>query len=228
MISAKVGIFVEVVTQKKTYLGTVMPSRKKQMIILKLKNGYNVGIETRKITAIRKKKTQFKPKEKKLPAPKPEKGLPTLSILHTGGTIASAVDYETGGVTPRFTPEEILELFPELRSLANVRSRLIRNMFSEDMRFQHYNLLAKEVEREIKQGADGIIISHGTDTMHYTSAALAFALEKLPIPVLLVGAQRSSDRGSSDAAMNLICAAEFITKTDFAGVGICMHEHPSD
>ena len=101
-------------------------------------------------------------------------------------------------------------------------------MFSEDIRFAHYQLMIKAIEEEIKQGVDGVILTHGTDTMAYTSAALAFSLEYLPIPVILVGAQRSSDRGSSDAAVNLICAAEFIAKTDFSGVAICMHEKMDD
>jgi len=53
-------------------------------------------------------------------------------------------------------------------------------------------------------------------------------LENLNIPVILVGAQRSSDRGSSDAFLNLVCAAHFIAKVDFSGAGICMHEPSSD
>jgi glutamyl-tRNA(Gln) amidotransferase subunit D len=101
-------------------------------------------------------------------------------------------------------------------------------MFSEDMRFGHYNMLAREVEREVRAGAKGVVITHGTDTMHCTSAALGFMLENIPVPVILVGAQRSSDRGSSDAAMNLLCAVEFIVKTDYAGVAVCMHKSESD
>jgi glutamyl-tRNA(Gln) amidotransferase subunit D len=93
---------------------------------------------------------------------------------------------------------------------------------------EHWQILAKEVDKEIKEGTNGIIITHGTDTMHYTAAALSFMLQSLPIPILLVGAQRSSDRGSSDAAMNLIAAANFITKSDFSGVAICMHGTTQD
>jgi glutamyl-tRNA(Gln) amidotransferase subunit D len=101
-------------------------------------------------------------------------------------------------------------------------------MMSENMRFAHYNILAKEVEKEVKKGVDGIIITHGTDTMHYSSAALSFALENISVPVLLVGAQRSSDRGSSDAALNLLSAAYFMSESDFTGVGMCMHENIDD
>ena len=131
------------------------------------------------------------------------KKLPKISILHTGGTIASKVSYKTGGVTVKFKPEEIMEMFPKIKKIANIDSRLIGNMFSEDMNFSHYNLIAKEIKKEVKKGSKGIIITHGTDTMHYTSTALSFILEDLNIPVLLTGAQRSSDRPSSDAELNL-------------------------
>ncbi len=119
-------------------------------------------------------------------------------------------------------------MFPELVEMANIRSRLIRNMWSDDMRFSHYQLLAREVAKEIEKGCDGLIITHGTDTMHYTSAALSFMLQNLPIPVIIVGAQRSSDRPSSDAFLNLISAARFIVHSDYAGVAVCMHENISD
>lgn len=151
-----------------------------------------------------------------------------ISILHTGGTIASKVDYKTGGVSAKFSEKDLLELYPEIKSIAKISSRLIRNMLSEDMNFNHYNLLAKEIQKEVKKGIEGIIITHGTDTLHYTSAALSFILENLPIPVILVGAQRSSDRASSDATLNLISALNFIDKTDFIGVAICMHESIND
>lgn len=151
----------------------------------------------------------------------------TISVLHLGGTIAAKVSPK-GGVLAQYTAKEILDLYPELKQLATVKSRLIANMHSENMNFSHYNIIAKETKKEINQGIDGIIITHGTDTMHYTSAALAFILENLPIPVILVGAQRSSDRSSSDAALNLVSAINFINKTDFAEVAICMHASMED
>ncbi|MEK6830106.1 MAG: Glu-tRNA(Gln) amidotransferase subunit GatD, partial [Nanoarchaeota archaeon] len=150
-----------------------------------------------------------------------------ISILHTGGTIAAKVS-EKGGVSAQYTAKEILELYPEIKQLANIKSRLVANILSENMNLSHYNLLAKEIQKEIKSGVDGIIITHGTDTMHYTSAALSFILENLPIPVIIVGAQRSSDRGSSDASLNLVSAINFMNKTDFAEVAICMHATMED
>ena len=149
-------------------------------------------------------------------------------MLHTGGTVASFYDEKKGGVSSKYSPKDILKLYPEIKQIANIDSRLIGNMWSQDMNFKHYNLIAKEVEKEVKKGVEGIIITHGTDTLHYTSAALAFILENCPIPVILLGAQRSSDRGSSDAKLNLICACQFIANSKFQGVAICMHASTSD
>ena len=223
---AKPGDKVSITTKDETLQGTLMPDDG-IYTVLKLDNGYNIGIAKKKVKDI-KVVEAYKAHKEEESSHTHTPGLPLITILHTGGTFASKVDYETGGTTPRFSPAELLSMFPELRSIANIESRLVRNMWSEDIRFAHYNILAKEIEKEIAKGVRGIIITHGTDTLHYTAAALSFMVRSLPIPVILVGAQRSSDRGSSDAAMNLICAAHFITKTDFAGIALCMHESMSD
>tara|TARA_Y100000034_G_scaffold125786_1_gene176034 strand:+ start:1282 stop:2313 length:1032 start_codon:yes stop_codon:yes gene_type:complete len=151
-----------------------------------------------------------------------------ISILHTGGTLASKVDYKTGAASWQYTDKDMLKLYPELKKISKISSKLITNMASEDMDFKFYNKLAKEIEKEIKKKKQGIIITHGTDTLHYTAAALSFILENLSVPVILVGAQRSSDRGGSDATLNLLCAAQFISKTEFSGIAICMHETVND
>lgn len=221
------GDKISLLTKDRKYSGTLMPSKETEVLILKLDNGYNVGIAKNEIKHMQIVEKLTKREQKREPISLKE-GLKTVSILHTGGTIASSVDYSTGAVTSKFTPEDIIQMFPELKDIVNIRSRLIRNMASEDMRFGHYNLLAYEIQKEVEEGADGIIITHGTDTMHYTASALSFILHNLPIPVILVGSQRSSDRGSSDAAMNLICACRFIAETEFAEVAICMHSSISD
>ncbi|MFC1728347.1 Glu-tRNA(Gln) amidotransferase subunit GatD [Nanoarchaeota archaeon] len=227
-MNANPGDRIEVRTAEESYEGVLMPSESKDSIFLKLNNGYNVGISKEKIRSI---KTLEKAKAVKEEKPKPvkeNKKLPTISILHTGGTIASKVDYKTGAVVAKFKPEELLSLFPELEKIANIRSILISNLQSENMRFAHYNLIANAIEKELKNKPKGIIITHGTDTMHYTSAALSLILEGIDVPVILVGAQRSSDRGSSDSATNMISAAKFIANTKFKGVGICMHSDTGD
>ncbi|HLC52255.1 MAG TPA: Glu-tRNA(Gln) amidotransferase subunit GatD [Candidatus Nanoarchaeia archaeon] len=220
------GDKVKLLIKQETVEGILMPSPDDSKIILKLANGYNVGYEKKdvKLEILEKSKSITK-KAYHLPV---KKNLPTIAILHTGGTIASRVDYETGGVKASFTSEDFLEMFPEINEIANVRTNHIANMMSEDMRFSHYRLIAKAIVDEIKAGVKGIIVGHGTDTIAITSAALSFMFENLPIPVILVGSQRSSDRGSTDAAMNLICAAEFIAKTDFTGVAVCLHGTSDD
>lgn len=218
---------VKVKTSKEEFIGVLMPDSINNKLVLKLESGYNVGIEKKKVKSI---KVLEKVKVKKEISKKVKKNskLPTISILHTGGTIASKIDYETGGVKAQFTPSEILKNIPELGKIANLDCKLISNVFSEDLTFKDYNKLAKEVEKEVKKGAKGVIITHGTDTLHYSSAALSFMFENLSIPVVFVGAQRSSDRGSSDAFLNLICASQFIMNTNHSGVSICMHSNMSD
>ena len=222
----KPGDMIRVTTTKGEYSGILMP-QDKEFLVIKLENGYNIGIDRKTIGSIEVLK-KYEKKSSPLKEVAQLRELPTISVLHTGGTIASKVDYTTGGTSAKFSPDELLSLFPEVVGMANIRSRLVAKIMSENMRFAHYNLLAKEIEKEIKEGADGIIITHGTDTLHYTSAALSFMLEGLTIPVILVGSQRSSDRPSTDSAINFLSAVNFIVKTDYAGVACCMHESIDD
>lgn len=195
-------------------------------VILKLSSGYNIVLEKNKIS---KMETISKKKEPQIrTTPVQQKNKHTVALLHTGGTIASKVDYTTGAVIAQFSPDDIISLFPEIMEHATITSRLISNIQSEMIRFHHYNMIADAIAEEIKKGVLGIIITHGTDTLHYTSAALAFMLDNVPIPIILVGSQRSSDRPSSDARANLLSALQFITTTDWIGVGICMHENTDD
>tara|TARA_Y100000310_G_scaffold95150_1_gene92999 strand:+ start:6004 stop:7290 length:1287 start_codon:yes stop_codon:yes gene_type:complete len=227
-MTAKAGDRVKVTTSDEIKEGILMPNEETDSVVIKLDNGYNVGIDKKKVKEI---KLIEKYKEKKETAKKEAKKdskKPTIAILHTGGTIASKVDYSTGGVISSFSDEDFISMFPEIKDIANVKTSLISNMMSEDLGIDHYKKIAGAISKEIKNKVDGIIIGHGTDTLGITPAAMAFIFENLPIPVIFVGSQRSTDRGSTDAAANLICAAEFIAKTDFAGVGICMHESTSD
>lgn len=199
-------------------------------IVIKLDNGYNIGVAFTKNTQIKKLHEKRVPKKAdvNIKKYKPDKSKPTIAVLHTGGTVASRIDYKTGAVTTAFTPEDLYAAVPELADIANIEIEMVFQMYSQDMETEHWILLAEAVEKYIKRGVDGIIITHGTDIMHYTSAALAFSLQNLPISVILTGSQRSTDRGSADAAMNLICACQFIAKSDFAGVAICMHGSMDD
>tara|TARA_Y100000310_G_scaffold41027_1_gene38496 strand:- start:1387 stop:2622 length:1236 start_codon:yes stop_codon:yes gene_type:complete len=218
---------VKVITKDGEFIGIKMPDSINKKIVLKLDSGYNIGIDKKKVKNI-KVLEKIKVKKGSVKKIKQNKKLPNISVLHTGGTIASKIDYKTGGVIAKFTPEEILENVPELGKISNINCKMVSNIFSEDINFKDYNILAKEIQKEVKKGVNGIIVTHGTDTMHYSSAALSFMLENLSIPVVFVGAQRSSDRGSSDAFLNLICAAQFIINTNYSGVSICMHSNMSD
>ena len=205
--------------------GILMPSSDSKITIIKLDSGYNVAYKNASPELVKKQET---PKQTETNPIKPNPKLKNVSILHCGGTVASKVDYKTGAVSALFEPSEFLNLFPELKKIANIESKLIAQMLSENMRFGHYNIMAKAIEEEIKKGTDAIILTQGTDTLHYTSAALSFMIENSPIPIIILGSQRSSDRGSSDAASNLISAISFATQTDFKGVAVCMHADTND
>ncbi|MDI6888254.1 MAG: Glu-tRNA(Gln) amidotransferase subunit GatD [Methanocellales archaeon] len=216
---------VKVEREGVTYTGLMMPS-KGARIILKLDNGYNIGIKKDAKTKVTTLKEEGVESRKKMPSPSPNPSLPTISILSTGGTIASKVDYRTGAVTSQFDVEDILNAIPELTEIANFRGKVIYNILSENMKAECWQKLARAVANEIKKGADGIMITHGTDTMTYTAAALSFML-KTPVPIVFVGSQRSADRPSSDNVVNAVCAAKVAT-SDIAEVVVVMHAGTSD
>ena len=220
------GMRVRVKKESVTYEGIVMPSTTSNLVI-KLDNGYNIGIraedaEIEVISEARKKEHEGEIKVKV----KERGDLPQLSILSTGGTIASRVDYRTGAVSPQFSTRDILDAIPELGEIATIKGRVVYSILSENMRAAYWKELATEVYNEIKNGAYGVIITHGTDTMGYTASALSFML-RTPVPVVLVGSQRSSDRPSTDAVMNAICGAK-VACSDLGEVVVVMHGTTSD
>ena len=209
-----------------SFEGVLMPSRREGYMVLKLDNGYNIGLCAAKCElTLLQKRPESLPLHKDRPLQVRE-GLPQVSILSTGGTIASKVDYRTGAVTSQFSAGEIISAIPELEEIANYRARVIYQILSENMRAEYWIKLAQSVAEEISAGAQGVIITHGTDTMMYTAAALSFML-KTPVPVVIVGSQRSSDRPSSDASMNAVCAAS-VAISDIAEVCVVMHGTTSD
>lgn len=228
----RIGDTVVVEKDIHSFDGILMPKSQgdPNSLIIKLGNGYNVGVDFTKDTKIKKSKGAPKTKrtKAKMEKYKPDAGKQTVAILSTGGTVASRIDYTTGAVSAAFSAEDLVAAIPELKDIVNIKTRVVFQMMSEDMEPYHWMTLAKKIDDEIRSGVDGIIITHGTDTMHYTAAALSLMVQNSPIPILLVGSQRSSDRGSSDAAVNLLCAAQFIAKSDFSGVAICMHAASGD
>ena len=213
-----------------TYSGIIMPRYEhsdNEHIVLKLKNGYNIGLEVEKIEKIEKETISEKIIEKKKQSEKIE-GLPKILLLSTGGTIASKIDYRTGAVTPILTAEELNSSVPELAKIANIDTEVLFSEYSENIMPEHWLQIAHKINEYSKLDYTGIIVAHGTDTMHYTSSFLSFALAGFPIPIVLVGSQRSSDRASSDAALNLIGATKFITECKTKGVYIAMHQNEND
>lgn len=196
-------------------------------IVLKLDNGYNVGIEVSNIQSITKIAAGQKPSFTPLPLPKIDAFLPKASILGTGGTIASRIDYRTGAVHPAFSAEELYSVIPELAKCAQIETEAVFNIYSENMTPSNWTKLAEACAKKAAS-VDGIVIGHGTDTMAYTAAALSFALHGIGIPVVLVGSQRSTDRPSSDAAINMISAVTFAVRAPASGVYVAMHASTDD
>ena len=197
-------------------------------IVIKQKTGYNVGLHIDRIRDVKElgyKEASYKIPEKAFPA---QAGLPHVTLLGTGGTIASRLDYRTGAVIPAFTPGELYGAVPELADVANLTTKKIFGVFSENMAKDNYITLAQAIGDEIAAGADGIVIGHGTDTMGHTAAVLSFMVQNSPVPIVVVGSQRSSDRPSSDAALNLIHAVRAAAYGDIAEVQVCMFGPTSD
>lgn len=227
---AAAGDTLEVTTSRGLYRGILMPHHDfsaEDTVTLKLDSGYNVGVrlDSSARIAVVEKAPQRRAAGRKLPRPE---GRPKVSILGTGGTIASYVDYRTGAVQPATTPEELAFAVPEMFAIADVTARVVYQVFSEDLTPRHWSELAMEVKREFDGGALGVVIPHGTDTLGYTAAALSFMLSDLPGPVVVVGAQRSSDRPSSDAATNLLSAVRVAAEADLGEVVVVMHSSMGD
>jgi glutamyl-tRNA(Gln) amidotransferase subunit D len=218
-------------TTRGSFTGTVLPRAENdddQHIVLKIPTGYNVGIDIKTITSMKEtgyKKANYKIPEKQFPV---TEGLPYVKLFGTGGTIASRLDYRTGAVIPAFSPGELYGAVPELADICNLDTEKVFAVFSENMGPTQYKKLAIAIGKEIENGIDGIVIGHGTDTLHHTGAALTFMVQNSPVPIILVGSQRSSDRPSSDAALNLMHAMKAAGHSDIAEVMVCMFGPTSD
>lgn len=229
-VGANEGCKLSVKTKSCTHTGILMPHNDlsaPDILVLKLSSGYNIGVRIQSDSIIKLIEAPCKTKTEPT-VNTPKKGLKKLVLIGTGGTIASYVDYRTGGVQPALSTSELINAVPELRDIANIEARVLFSIFSENMNVEHWQELASVVEEEINKGADGIIIPHGTDTMGYTSAALSFMLDKVSKPVVLVGAQRSSDRPSTDAIGNLTACARFCVNGNRSGVFVLMHDTLGD
>lgn len=218
-------------TTRGDFRGVILPRSENDddsHIVIKLATGYNIGIAVDTITDMKEvnfKEINYKIPEREFPTSKDKKN---VKLFGTGGTIASRLDYRTGAVIPAFSPGELYGAVPELADVCNLSTEKLFAVFSENMGPAQYKILAKAIGEEINKGIDGIIIGHGTDTMSHTAAALSFMVQNSPVPIVMVGSQRSSDRPSSDAALNLIHAAKTAADSDIAEVMVCMFGPTSD
>ncbi len=230
-MGARVWAEVKIETDKGVYEGIILPRAEQAddaHIVLKLDTGYNIGLAVEGITSIKEKafkQAHYKIPEKEFPF---DAAKPNVTLLGTGGTIASRLDYRTGAVIPAFTPGELYGAVPELADICNLNTKKLFGVFSENMGPEQYIKTAEAIGREIEAGAEGIVIGHGTDTMHHTAAALTFMVQNSPVPIVMVGSQRSSDRPSSDAAFNLRCACNAAAHGEIAEVMVCMFGPTSD
>jgi glutamyl-tRNA(Gln) amidotransferase subunit D len=229
--SASIGDKVKLETNGEVVEGLLMPrvaGEDDVHIVLKLATGYNVGVKISDKTRFQVLGAGVKPTLSRPPMPNPAAGLPRVTIFSTGGTIASRVDYRTGAVEAALSAEDLYSFVPELASEANVTAKVLYSFFSENFTAKHWKEIATTVSDEIRSGVSGVVIAQGTDTLGYCAAALSFALQSTPVPVVFVAAQRSSDRPSSDAATNLIGAVSVAAKAPFGGVVAVMHKWLSD
>lgn len=222
---------VEISTGDGKYKGIILPRSEtadQSHIVIKLRVGYNIGIAASKVRDIKiegRKEAHYKIPEKEFPVD-PKK--PRVKLLGTGGTIASRLDYRTGAVIPAFSPGELYGSVPELADYCNLETEKLYGVFSENMGPQQWIGTAEAIGKEIEKGVEGIVIGHGTDTMHHTAAILSFMVQNSPVPIVMVGSQRSSDRPSSDAALNLMHSVKTAAESDIAEVMVCMFGPTSD
>ena len=226
MVELKNGDLIQIHTSKEIYEGIYLPSPETGLFLLKLENGYNIGFNKKDILKIKIKK-RYKEVKEDFEIPKSKK--PNIVLVSLGGTIASRLNPGKGGVDFVETPKDLFKYYPELFKEVNVMKVEVPFMkASENMDFKDWQKVAKEIIEYTNDGeVSGIIVTQGTDTLHYSSAALSFFLRDLGKPVVLTYSQRSIDRGSSDARLNLLCAAQ-VCLFDCAGVFVVGHANLDD
>jgi glutamyl-tRNA(Gln) amidotransferase subunit D len=230
-VGADVGDLIRITKGSQVYEGILIPRSEygdDKHIVIKLQSGYNIGVRLTPDAKVEKIGRGEKPTFVAPPLPEQNPALPRVSIISTGGTIASRVDYRTGAVRPALTASDLYSIVPELADIARIDAQILFSLYSENITPIHWTEMAKTVAEKIEKGVDGVVIAHGTDTMGFSAAALSFALQNLPVPVIFVGSQRSADRPSSDAATNLTGAVLAAAKAPFAEVAVAMHENISD
>ena len=232
-----VRMVVKTWSGKVEHQGLALPPSSPNVLTIKLQNGYNVSFPESYVDSFQELGESLPMEVPNIPTFEQDESLPLVHLIHTGGTIASKVDYATGAVSARFDPHELLDAVPELRKIARIRAVKLGNMWSDDLRPRHWNRMLKATEEAFSEGAVGCVITHGTDTLHLSAAAMSYGSSgqggRPPGRIVLTGSQRSPDRGSSDAAENLIAsvywAANGPTPSGFRDSSVAiMHANSSD
>ena len=139
-----------------------------------------------------------------------------ILLIGTGGTIAS--DVTSSGLAPELTTEQLLSHIPAISDICQVDCLQLLSLDSTNMRPEHWQLMARCI-RDRYAEYNGFVITHGTDTMAYTAAALSYLVQGSPKPIVLTGAQKPIGFDSTDSKINLLdafrCASE-----DMPGVSI--------
>ena len=138
-----------------------------------------------------------------------------ILLIATGGTIASKKTEE--GLAPQITSEELLGYVPEIKEFCNVDTLQLLNIDSTNIQPEYWILMAEAIEKNYEK-YDGFVISHGTDTMSYTSAALSYFIQNLDKPVIVTGAQKPINVDITDAKKNLLDSFRFAAEKDVCGV----------
>ncbi len=204
-------------------LNGILISKNHDFMIIKLKNGYNLAIDYSHIQSLN---VISENKPLKLTREEIRGSGKKVTIIGTGGTIASYVDYSTGAVKPLENAQDVLYAEPDLLKLGDIDAEVLFNIFSEDMNQKYWKILAKKVYEKISEG-NGVVVAHGTDTMSFSASALSFLIENPSAPIIFTGSQRSSDRPSSDAYFNLLGAVK-VAQSDLGEVAVVMHSSMND
>ncbi|MFA5953006.1 MAG: Glu-tRNA(Gln) amidotransferase subunit GatD [Candidatus Pacearchaeota archaeon] len=225
---AKPGDLVEINFIKKSYKGIFLESPEPGIFLLKTDSGYNLGFNKKDILNINVLK-KFNPEKIKEIEITKDENKPNIAIVITGGTIASSYNSKVGGVTPLKSSSDLFKFYPQIFQKANVTKIEVPFMKdSSELNFSDWKKVAKIVEKLVNDSnISGVIIAHGTDTLHYASSCLSFFLRNLPKPVVLTYSQRSIDRASSDATLNLECSA-LAAISDIAEVMVVGHASSND
>ncbi|RMD45366.1 Glu-tRNA(Gln) amidotransferase GatDE subunit D, partial [Candidatus Pacearchaeota archaeon] len=212
-------------TRKKVWRGTILDSYDPEVVLLKLDSGYNIGIPESEIINAELVEPAKPSRGKKLTIQK-KKGLKNVALVISGGTISSRVDTRTGAVKPS-EASDIISMCPEVSNICNI-VKVVRPFMklSGDISYREWKVLSEVIFKLLKE-VDGVILTHGTDTLTYTASALSFFLRNLSKPIAVTYSQKSIDRPSTDASLNLLCAAKYAT-SDIAEVALIGHESMND